>query len=345
MTENLLMPTLGIVAISAVGALAAASVLYGAFRKFSRMGWMAWQIAVVFALTLLLRFVPVLENKTLYFCIVAGACLSLTVIVLIAGAAIRRYMRNRRYKAPLGLRILDRVLGAVTALLDWALLAVVLGGAALYGMQGSGMLDAVYSFTLGGVNVWGVVSGYLFDLILVSLFVIVVKGGYKLGLLKSIWAAVACLLVLAAFFGSLIIALRVPFCSNLALQIAGAFSGLGGVLAGILGYAIVTLVIFLLISVVLVLLGVLFNLLVRVLDRATPFRVIDGSVLSLIFFAAALVSVCGLNLGVYALSAGAGGETVAQLAGMVQGLQDFVCSSPMGKVFYECNPLRLFMGG
>ncbi len=349
MTENLLLPAGGVIAISALAAVGGIAVLYGALKKFSRMGWMGWQIAVVFAFTLLLRFLPAFENKTLYFAVTAGACLLVAVLVLTVGAGVRSYMRSRRVRAPLPLRILDRLLGAVTALFDWALLLVIFGGAALglvwYGTDlRGGVFDIIFSFTLGGVNVWSVVSGYVYDLLLVSLFVIVVKGGYRLGLVKSLWVAAACLLTLAAFFGSLFIALRVPFASALAVKIAGAVPG-NALIGGIIGYGAVTLICFVLISVVLTLLGVLVNFLVKKLDGVKPFRVIDGAILSVLLFAVTVAAVCAGNFGVYALTGLAEGEAGAAVAGMVQGLQDFVCSSPLSRVFYECNPVLLLAGG
>ena len=52
------------IAIGVVGAFAVASVVYGVFRNFMRMAWTSWQILAIFALTLLLKVIPVPDRKS-----------------------------------------------------------------------------------------------------------------------------------------------------------------------------------------------------------------------------------------------------------------------------------------
>ena len=83
------------VGVGVIGALALASVLYGVFRNFVRVAWTGWQILAVFALSLLLRFIPVPEGWV-GFAVTAGYLFGTTVRVLVIGAAVRKYMMKKK---------------------------------------------------------------------------------------------------------------------------------------------------------------------------------------------------------------------------------------------------------
>ncbi|MGN0823120.1 MAG: hypothetical protein ACI4NG_05040 [Candidatus Gallimonas sp.] len=331
-----------------------AILTYGFCRRFSKMGWTGWQIFILFFLTLLLGKIPVSQNKFVYFGIVVGVFFGCAALVFLAGGAVRAYFRSRTKRANWLFRTFDRILGALTAVVSLAALLFSIGGFALTILSvctnlDEGALAVVYQFSIGGKTVWGVVGKYALDFFLVGLLALAVRGGYRLGLLRSVWTAVMMLLTVCAFAGAIVIAMKAPGISALSLKLIGAFSGsMNAVLAKILGYGIVALVAFVVLVVVIVLLNLLINLGVRELDRIKIVRFIDGGIFSIVCFCLAAALVCGVSFGIYAMvhgmlsSLGGIGATIGEFAAKVR-LEELCTTSPLCKFFYEYNPILLLL--
>ena len=54
------------------GVLALAALLYGIFRKFTRVSWLSWQVLIVFAATLLAGVLPTPASQWGGFALAAG---------------------------------------------------------------------------------------------------------------------------------------------------------------------------------------------------------------------------------------------------------------------------------
>lgn len=336
------------IAIVALSVIAFFSLLYGVFKKFSRMSWAGWQLLLIFAATLLCGLIPETANKTLAFALTVGGFLLVAAAVLGSGALIRRAMRNYAGKPPLAARVFDRILGALTALVDWILFFAVAGGFALaivfYCVPSAAeQIAFVYENPL-----WtGFGAKYALDLALIFFLLFAVKGGYRVGFVKSLWTVLAVALTVVAFAGSLYLATHVSFLVALAQKISAACSNLNSIVANVIGYGVTALVCFIVFFVVLVLFFILVNYAVRGLNKFTAFNVFDGILLSIVFFAVAAAVVCGLDYGVRMIAAdasgalGSFGETAAEAGRRIEAL---FTSSPLSAIFYECNPILVLTG-
>ncbi len=335
------LPAWEIILIVALCVVAVASLVYGAFKKFSRMSWAGWQIVILYFLSCLFVFVQ--GDGWLYFLFAAGGFLLVAAGIMGAGALIRRSIRNRG-ALPLGMRVFDRILGAFTALFDWAVFFAVVGGFVLAVFENCVTPPAVIASLLGN-SVIKFMLGHAVDAVLIVFFVYVLKAGYRLGFLKSLWTALGIAFTFAAFAGSLVLTLRVPFFSSLAQKLAACFGGMNGILATVLGYGIMTLICFVVMFVVIALLFALLNMLRRKINRSTVFNAIDGCVLAFIMYAFAVVFVCGIDFAAGAVTTVGAGEASEALAAVGAKMEALFTSSPMSSIFYYFNPIRILAGG
>ena len=185
----LLAVDIGIWIAVGAGALALVVFLYGVFRRFTRCSWLSWQIWLLFAATFLLEFLP--EKSALFNAVLTPVALFAAVALVLAAGGWARYgMLARRSRAPAFFRFTNRFLGGVTAVLNVATFFAVLGGAALAAMAAFGVqaaaLDAVYANP-----VWTkVFAGHAFDLLVIAVCVLMVRCGYRVGLMRALWAIV-----------------------------------------------------------------------------------------------------------------------------------------------------------
>ncbi|MDE7158929.1 MAG: hypothetical protein K2N74_05065, partial [Clostridiales bacterium] len=235
----------------------------------------------------------------------------------------------------------DRIWGALTSVVNLLVVLSALGGFLLCLIQTCVGLELSFFQK----SLWtNFCAKHVADLLLVLFLVGAFRGGYKLGLIKSIWLLLGLFATGAAFFGSFYLVSTVGFLTSFAGTVAGAFQGLGGGVASALWKFIVTLLCVIVMAAVLVLLFWLFNMLVKKLNRSRAFTAIDNSVLAVILFVLAVLLVCLAHLGISFFSQAVGGILGGTFEVYFNGLGEVFCSSPLSKIFYEFNPLmRLFV--
>lgn len=337
-----------IITIVVAAVLVALAIVYGVFKKFTRMSWLAYQIPVLFAFTLLVRFVPS-DNKWLAAGISVGGFLLAEGLVLGACAVARFAIRARRNKAHVFWRVTDRILGAFTAVFDLAVYAAVLAafGFALLPAVAPGAASFAESFYASAF--WETVGSYAPDLLLILFLTLCVKAGYKLGLLRAIWLVFAIALTVAAIVGAAWFTLEVPFLVSFKNTVAqGLFGGLDAFFAQVFAFFIVWLLVFWVLFAVVVLLTVLVNLGMRRLNSLRSLNVIFGILLAVIFYVVAAAFVFGLQAGLEALVGGIdslGEGTLSFLSGPIQSAAEIIRSiaevlraAPFTGVFYRFNP-------
>ena len=170
------------IAIGAGCALAALSLIYGIFKKSSEMSWTCWEILVLFALSFVLDAVR--GSGWLVFLCAAGGFFAVTLLL----HSLESFLKGKlRESASSGVRMLDRVFGAVTALVGLAVFVLAVGGFALCVLSDCvGMEIALFQ-----MPIWqDFLAKHILDLTLVALLLGAYKGGFRLGLLKAIWTVV-----------------------------------------------------------------------------------------------------------------------------------------------------------
>ena len=297
MIANLLALEAPQIVLIVVAVIAAGLAVLGFFRRFSRMSWAGLQVAILFACTFFVGMLPLTEDKTVNFLIAIGAFFVASVVVLGLGMIFRAIFRKREAsgKKNFFFRLLDRLFGAVNAIINFSLYVLFFGGLALtliYYTVGApeGILQTVYTFSVGDVVVWDVVSQYALDFILTATFLAAIKGGYRLGLFRSVWAVLVVLLLIASMGISVYLAFTLPFMSDLAKSISASMveGGSTAIIGNSVGYFISTAICFVVCVLIIVLTSIIINLIAKLIDKVRFFRWVDGVILTLVFFVLAV---------------------------------------------------------
>lgn len=326
------------IAIGAGCAFAALSLLYGIFKKSSRMSWSAWEVLILFALSFALDSVS--GSPLLVFLFTAGGFFLVT-----AGLHALESFCKRKLGESLssGVRLADRLLGALIAVVSCLAVVLALGGLALC---------IVYTFVtpefaLFQSSVWTNFLGkHILDLSLIAVLVGAYKSGYRLGLLKAIWGLLGIAATGGLFVGAFCAATQVGFLKDLSSKIAGSLK-LGAGVATLLGNLIVTLICFVVFFAVLAVIFALVNWLVKKLNRHAVFNVVDGTLLAVIFFVLVVAVLAAAHFGIYYLAQNAEGmlgEMGGTVAQYLQSFGEMLSSSPLSRIFFEYNPIRLLVG-
>lgn len=280
---------------------AAASLLYGVLRRFTRMGWLAWQLPLIFVLTFFVRLLPRTWGAETRFAFTLLIIFGATALVLGGGALLRLAMHKKRRPAHIAWRVFDRVLGGVTALLDYVLILVVLASAALPFLYYATDVPALdFLFTN---DVWLLYfADCAFDFFVVTLFVLFIRTGWRVGFARM----VVILIMLALTVGSLGLSAWLAFAVDPFTKISAAIGnaiGMGGFSFAI-GAGIVTLILFIILFILVCLLGALMVALIRAIRFHYFWGTIDGVIGALLMFAAAVALFVGLSAGVQFLASG-----------------------------------------
>lgn len=275
-----------------------ASLIYGICRKFTRMGWLAWQLPLIFLLTFTVRLIPVGVRGGFRFALALLIVFCATAAVLGCGALIRLFMHKKRLPAHPAWRVVDRILGGITALWDYFIIVLVLASAALpfcYYVADIPETDFLFQSP-----VWGeYFATCAFDFFLVAIFALSIRTGWRVGLART----VVIFLMMALTFGSLVFAIWLaatvrPF-TLIAANLASSFQA--GAFSAIIGTAIVAAVLFVLLFIVVCLLGWLMVALIRAIRFSYFWGTLDGFLGALLGFAIAVLVFVGLFFCVQAL--------------------------------------------
>lgn len=359
MNTQLLSANMGVWIAVGAGAFALLIFLYGVFRRFTRCSWLSWQVWLVFAALLLLPKLPQGQTAATRALIPAVALIASVAVVLVVGGFMRSGFLAYGRKTPAFFRFTNRFLGGVTSVLNFVTFFVVLAAPVLAALPVFGVevsaLGVIYENP-----VWTeFFAGHALDLFVVAVCILMVRCGYRVGLLRSLWALLTIALGVGAVVLAVILATKVPFLTNWASSLAGSFSSLGAY-ANTVGTAIVAAVCFVVLLIVVILISALINMLMTKVRTPTALRAVDGALLAVVFAAFFFAVAYGVNFGVHFLAhgdlegllgsfadmAGSSGDTslAQKIAEIGQKIESFFLSSPLSARLYESNPFLLIGG-
>lgn len=325
------------------GAIALGTLTYGAFRRFVRVKWTPYQILLLFALTLIVPLFGL--SGTVGFAVTAGVLFAGAALILVGSHFLRRMLINQK-TPPLGVRILDRVFGAFTAFFSVVLYLVILAASVLAVMQHVApldFLDVVYQNALW-VNIG---QKYALDLLLVSLVLLMVRGGYRLGFLCSLQTLLTVVFVFGALMLSIYGVLNWSFLNGLVAKLSAGLSGsLGSVVGFLLAFFIVSFVFTLLLVTVFMALNALLCIPIKRVGKGKISSAIDGSIMAVISFAVLMVVVCGFDAGVFALANGVIeglGEFGTTLSDIFMKIESAIRGSSLGGYLYDNSPVNALL--
>ena len=334
-----------IIAGAVGGAIVLGTFTYGAFRRFVRMKWTPYQILLLFALTLIVPLFGSGLTGIVGFAVAAGILFVGAALILVGSHFLRRLLINQK-TPPLGVRILDRVFGAFTALFAVVLYLVIIAASVLTVMQYVApleILDVVYQ------NPIWIYFGqkYALDLLLVSIALLMVRGGYRLGFLCTLQTLLTIVFVFGALILSVYGVLNWGFLNGLVAKLSAGLSGaLGSVVGFLLAFFIVSFVFTLLLVAVFMGLNFLLCIPLKMVERGRIGRAIDGCVMAVISFAVMLVVVCGFDAGVFALANGVAeglGEIGTTLSDIFMKIESAIRGSSLGGYLYENSPINALL--
>ena len=236
---------------------------------------------------------------------------------------------------------LSRILGALCALVNAALLFGVLASLAL---SVCSVLPTVPDFLtpVYESSVWQeFLSKHIYDLFVITACFLLVRMGLRVGLVRALYYLLMLALSFASFFGAILLATRVDVFAGWGASLAEKMTFVTPAGASVLGHGVFALIFFaVLFAVVMVLGWLLHKGLRRALDCRT-FGMISAIILFLIYLAVFLAFMCGLYYGVHMLITQNVNESITTIAEYVERL---FTSSPLSAAFYNYNPALLILG-
>lgn len=338
--------------IAAACIFGVALILYGVFRKFSQMGWLPWQIVIIFFVMMVVDAIPEGLKADVRLFVICAIFLIVTALVIGAGEAIRHAMHAHTRPAPVLLRVCDRILGGITGVLGLGVVLVAIAGFALplceHAIPPARDILSSIVFESG---VWKAVSGRIFDFFLIALFVSVIHAGYRVGVGRGLLTLLMCILTLVAFGLAIFLSIGVPALRGMSTGIAKGF-GENSAVGLIVGYGVSILIWFIILFTVFCLLGFLLHKLIRRIRYVRPFGIVGGIIMAIVFFAVMFLLASGIDAfvswiadgGLNSAVSGAGGESVgniiSNIEGYLKGVADAITSSPISRAIYNGNLFR-----
>ncbi len=328
-----------------------ASLLYGVFRKFSQMGWIPWQIPLIFLFVLLCDKLPETMNADTHFALASLIFLGGTGVILGIGGVLRYLMHAKLRPAHTAWRAIDRILGALTALMGYAVILLAAGGLALSLIENcipslGGSLSPVFES-----GVWGVVGKHALDFFVIAVLACLVQVGYRVGFGRGF----IILLMFAFAVGTIVLTVfllwRVPFFRAFGELFAGAFKKSDPIVANCAGFGIAGFILFAIVFTILTVLCFFLHKLVRRIRYIRGFGIVDGLLLAVILFAVAVLFLCALNVGVWwlahdlestslaeQLTAEGADEILRTIADIARRVEAWITSSSFTRILYTANP-------
>lgn len=336
------------IAAGAGGLIVVLSSLYGALRKLSKVTWIGFEIPIAFALSLLFGLIPETGNGALDFFLAAFGLLLSVGLVLGADALIRSTIFSpMRRKATKGMKVADRVLGAVASLFAVLMIFVVLG---VFGLKIAECF-AGDALGLGSVGVWKFFGGHAADLMLLSVLLLVMRAGFRLGLLKAVFALLFFALSVGILVAVFLFVTEVPFMRSFGITVGGWFR-LHPAASAVLGCGILIFLLFAILFGGLTVGGYFLNKLIQKAGEVRPFAIVDSLIVCVLYTAVFLALVMSVYFGVSTLAGGAldglGGDGMTSVTEGVRSVAESVASlfrsSPLSGKLYNHNLLALIFG-
>ncbi len=356
--------------VAGLGVLGAA--IYGVCKKFSRMGWLAWQILLSVLVLLTVNWIPETLPKASRFWLGAVVLLLGLGLVFGGGLAARYFMLKRYRKAPTALNVLDRIFGGITAVLDVVMVLAIPAAFALCIMYFAFPAPLQFMEGFYALPVWDFFAPFLFDVFVIAMFALLLRTGFRVGFGRMFLILFMLALTFGAFLLSVFMTLRWGLFRGMANGIGGWFKIAGPAIRYAIGSLITIFLLFAVLFVVIGLIGWGLNKLVNYCRYNYVTGLIDGAVLAVVFFVMLLMIACGINALVAWLAGGgvsemvdgiarslenvlvgAMGEQAAETASgfrealsgicdavqtVAKGIEALFRSAPLSRLLYEANP-------
>lgn len=329
------------------GLILLSTIIYGICSKFSGQSWIGWQVALLLGLTYVIMLIPAPKGQVGAFVMYAILFSAIVALVLGLDVLVRWAMfRPKAQRTGGGWRALDRILGLINAILTFAMFFVVMGVLAL------GIAQHAFDNVLLDHPIWtNFLSAHAADIFLATIFLLVMRAGYRLGVLKSIYAILMISATFWAFVGCMLFFTKVGFAVKMSAWLGNYILPNSPKSGALIGAGIWAFILFAFVFTGLMILSKYIDKLIQNINAVRPIGVIDGVLVSLIFSVVYLGTVCGLYFLYDLFAARALSSMLPEMfAGILEpigefmeGMVRFATSSPLSKALHDYNPLLLLL--
>lgn len=327
--------------LGVVGGLLLICAIYGLVRKFTRLTWIGWELLIAFALDLALP-------KGMNFALSAFLLVLFSALPLVGEYFLRRVLVTKRTEPLHGAaNAFDHIGGMFTAIVGFLSFFLAVGGLVLSAL-GAFMPDAAFM-----ASVPAFVLDHALDFFLISVCLVTMRAGCRLGVLKGLNFLLTFLLVFGAFFGCLLLFSQVGWGRNFSTSVGGWF-GMHGSLATIVGCGTLTLFFTLILFIGIMFLSRFIDGSIRKANSHMAVAIPDALILGALFTVVFILVLVGIQavFGVMAKGellaglvsnlpeeiGGSIGEVSDTFAQFGQKLAAFAQSSPISCGLYLGNP-------
>ncbi len=338
-----------IIILSAAGGIGLISAVFGAVRKFTKTTWIGWQVLLIFGLVWAFSKIPSPQGAVGQFIVTLIASVVIVAVPLLLEGLFRHLLlKNPRVNngpASLGARFADRFFGAISGMLAAVAFFCVVGGFAL-------LMTEAFMGPITDIPIWNnFYAGYAADMMLLSLLLVVLRAGYRLGVLRGLYMLCMIVLSLGSFIG-IFLFFKCTVAGMGASRTVGGWFKLATIRADLIGGFVMTLISFLIFSVLLILLSRLIAKGVMKADKngalSKTGAVIVGALFA-IFFLALVMGIQYLFATLQGMGVTADGETAGQIGQMLAPAAERIVgvlrSSPVSQRLYDSNLLTVLING
>lgn len=314
--------------------------IYGGIRKFTRLTWIGWELLIAFAIDLVIP-------TDLNFAVSLLLLVALSALPLVGEYFLRRALVTKQIVPSRGAKnFFDHFFGIFTAVFAFLLPLAALGGLGIAAM-GSIVPEVTSSIP-------EIIVAHGLDFFIISVLMLTIRAGCRLGVLKGINFLLTLILVFGAFFGCFLIFSQVSWGCAFAQTVGGWF-GMEGILAALVGCFSATMFFFLICFILIMLLSKLIDRGIRKANSYAAVAIPDALIVGILYAAVFILILLGMQVlfGMLAngnlltslasnlnidISSFDLGEIDGTIGSFGQSLADFAQSSPLSQGLYLGNP-------
>lgn len=336
-TQILLYIVLGV-----VGGIVLLCGIYGGIRKFTRLTWIGWELLIAFGIDLV---IPTdLNFAVSLLLLIAVSALPLVGEYFLRGALVT----NQVVPSKGAKNFFDHFFGIFTALFGVLAFLAALGG------LGVVALDTFAPDFMRELEIPEIILAHGLDFFVIAVFMVTMRAGCRLGVMKGLNFLLTLLLVFGAFFGCFLIFSQVSWGRSFANTVGGWF-GMEGMLAALVGCFTATMFFFLLCFILIMFLSKFIDRCIQKANSHAAVAIPDALIVGILYAAVFILILLGIqaligmiangnfltslaaDLNIDASSFNLGGID-GNLATYGQDLARFAQSSPLSQGLYLGNP-------
>lgn len=324
--------------LGVVGGIVLLCGIYGGIRKFTRLTWIGWELLIAFGIDLVIP-------ADLDFAVSLLLLIALSALPLVGEYFLRKALVTDQIVPAKGAKnFFDHFFGIFTALFGVIAFLAALGG---LGVAAIGTFAPDMTSDIPDI-----VLEHGLDFFVIAVFMLTMRAGCRLGVMKGLNFLLTILLVFGSFFGCFLIFSQVSWGRSFSGMVGGWF-GTEGMLRAIVGCLSATMFFFLICFILIMILSKFIDRCIQKANSHPAVAIPDALIVGVLYAAVFVLILLGIqavfgmladgdflssfigDLGLGSLDVG---DMDSTLASFGQDLAKFAQSSPLSQGLYLNNP-------